>query len=77
MKPVIVIWTDAISYPRKFLLEHDIKDAKLAVMRTIGFLVYKDKEKVILGRMENTEYEDELFVIPTKTIKKIIYLKQK
>ena len=73
LKPVIVYWYDAVSYPKSIMQFEDIHPV---LLQTIGFLYIKDKEKVALKRMQN-DYEDEIMVIPTGTIKKIVYLKEK
>ena len=73
LRPVIVYWYDAVSYPKSIMKLEDIEPV---LIKTIGFLYIKDKIKVALKRMQNN-YEDEIMVIPIGTVKKIVYLKEK
>lgn len=78
-KPCIVIWNDAVAYPKQLI---NLDKANTALMRTIGYLYHKDKKRVILKR-QITEFEgdygseDEIFVIPIGCVEKIIHLKEK
>ena len=76
--PVIVWWQDAVAYPKQLC---KVEDLNTALMKTIGYLYYKDKKKVILKR-QITEFEgnfgseDEAMVIPMGCVEKIIYLRE-
>lgn len=74
MKTVEIEWVDAISYSNMWVAR-DSKES-LALCRSVGYLVKKNKEKVVIAQSSASDGDVmNKFVIPRGCIKKITELK--
>lgn len=54
----------------------DAKEEQLWLCHTIGFLIHRDKSKIIVAsELVNDNDVEEVTTIPMRTVKRIIYLK--
>lgn len=70
---VEITLVDIISYGKGVW---KIEDLTLPEIKIVGYLWHKDKEKVVLKRI-NGHPEDEPILIPVGCVIKIVYLKEK
>lgn len=75
-KPVLVYWTDAQTISSMVPIS-DLKDLELVPCVNCGFLMHKDKEKVVLAEQVWMDYYQVKYVhaIPKSMITKIVRLK--
>ena len=75
-RPVIIDWHDAASDDMGWSPIEDIKACPPLICRTIGFMVTRDKNRVVLVMNKQEEYDiaSTRMSIPMSMINKVTYL---